>query len=158
MSLLEGSPFMGGGLLLGVWNQSLAAPRIVIANTLHIRASPALYRIMALLKCLKWLSGSESPLNGVMDGVVNRFGGEACSISSVKDEQSTQSISLHRASSVLPLSRRPRSWSFTSFPTSFACMNGGRSGRRLRCLERDWLTSSSAPKGRSPWLPCPWDR
>ncbi|CAL2259764.1 unnamed protein product [Prunus armeniaca] len=25
-------------------------------------------------------------------------------------------------------------------------------GRRLRCLERDWLTSSSVPKGRSPWL------
>ncbi|CAL2276687.1 unnamed protein product [Prunus armeniaca] len=109
---------------------------------------------MALLKCLKWLSGSESPLNGVMDGVVNRFGGGARSTSSVKGEQSTRSISLHRASSVLPLSQRPRSWSFTSFATSSA-RKVGVSGRRLWCLERDWLTSSSVPKGRSPWVLCP---
>ncbi|CAL8176008.1 unnamed protein product [Prunus armeniaca] len=61
-------------------------------------------RIMALLKCLRWLSGSESPLNEVMDGIVNRFGSGAHSTSSVKGEQSTRSISLRRASSVLPLS------------------------------------------------------
>ncbi|CAL8076661.1 unnamed protein product [Prunus armeniaca] len=61
-------------------------PTIVIPNTLHIRASSALYRIMALLKCLKWISRSKSPLNGVMDDVVNRFGGGACFTSSVKGE------------------------------------------------------------------------
>ncbi|XP_021810958.1 uncharacterized protein LOC110754223 [Prunus avium] len=43
---------------------------------------------MALLKCLKWLSGSESPLNRVMDGVVNRFGGAAHSTSSVDLDRS----------------------------------------------------------------------
>ncbi|CAL9019258.1 unnamed protein product [Prunus brigantina] len=112
---------------------------------------------MALLKCLKWLSGSESPLNGVMDGIVNCFGGRARSTSLVKGEQSTQSISLHRASSVLPLSRRPRSWSFTSFSTSSTCRVGVPC-RRFWCLELDRLTSSSIPKGRSPWVPCPWGR
>ncbi|CAL2266481.1 unnamed protein product [Prunus armeniaca] len=76
------------------------------------------------------------PFNEVMDGVVNRFGGGARSTSSVKGKQSTRSISLHRASSVLPLSRRPRSWSFTSFSTSSARRVESRA-ERLRCLERD---------------------
>ncbi|CAL9001823.1 unnamed protein product [Prunus brigantina] len=86
---------------------------------------------MALLKCLKWLSGSEFPLSGVMDGVVNRFDSGACSTSSVKGEQSTRSISLRMASSVLPLSWRPWSRSFTSFSISSAC-RAGDSVRRPR--------------------------
>ncbi|CAL8116157.1 unnamed protein product [Prunus armeniaca] len=36
---------------------------------------------MTLLKCFRWLSGSESPLKCVKEGVENRFGGAACSIS-----------------------------------------------------------------------------
>ncbi|CAL8168135.1 unnamed protein product [Prunus armeniaca] len=59
-------------------------PRKVIANALHISASSALWRIMTLLKCFRWLSGSESPLKCVNEGVENRFGGAACSISGVK--------------------------------------------------------------------------
>ncbi|CAL2256195.1 unnamed protein product [Prunus armeniaca] len=60
-------------------------------QTVECGTSPELFlaRIIVLLKCFKWLSGSESPLKGVMDGVVNRFGGAACSTSSVKGEEFT---------------------------------------------------------------------
>ncbi|CAL8133042.1 unnamed protein product [Prunus armeniaca] len=78
----------------------------VIMNTLHIRASSALYKIIALLKCFKWLSGSKFPLKCVMDDIVNCFRGVAYSTSSMKGEELTLSTSLRRASSVLSLSWR----------------------------------------------------
>ncbi|CAL8117010.1 unnamed protein product [Prunus armeniaca] len=63
---------------------------------------------MALLKCLKWLSGSESPLNGVMDGVVNRFGGGARSTSSGLVRSSFESETLELGWSLGPTSSVPR--------------------------------------------------
>ncbi|CAL9013900.1 unnamed protein product, partial [Prunus brigantina] len=89
----------------------------VITNTLHINASSALWRIMTLLKCFKWLSGSESPLKWINEGVKNRFGGAACSISTVKGVEFAWSISLRSASSKFPSVFKSRSWSFTSFST-----------------------------------------
>ncbi|CAL9024168.1 unnamed protein product [Prunus brigantina] len=71
-------------------------------------------KVMTLLKCIKWLSGLESPLKCVKEGVENHFGGAACSISAVNGEEFTLSTTLHRASSKSPPIFKSQSRLFTS--------------------------------------------
>ncbi|KAI5351747.1 hypothetical protein L3X38_004638 [Prunus dulcis] len=73
---------------------------------------------MTLPKCLRLLSGSESPLNGVMVCIENLIGRVAYSISSVNNEEFTWSTSLRTTSSKSPSTLRPWSRSFTSFSMS----------------------------------------
>ncbi|CAL2271239.1 unnamed protein product [Prunus armeniaca] len=54
------------------------------------------------LLLIRWLSGWESPLKSVKEGVENRFCGAACSISAGNGEEFTWSTSLRRASSKSP--------------------------------------------------------
>ncbi|KAI5334644.1 hypothetical protein L3X38_024777 [Prunus dulcis] len=113
--------------------KQVAKANEVITNTLHINASLNLYRIIALLKCLRWLSRSKTLLNG-------RIRGAASFILLMNGEEFTWSTFLRKASSKYPPTFKSRSQSFTSFSTSSAhsaCWGSSRCGCH-------WSTSSSA--------------
>ena len=57
-----------------LWNQARAGPLRLVGNTLHRRRSFLALRIIAWLKCIIWLYGSEEPSNMANGGMVKPWG------------------------------------------------------------------------------------
>ena len=58
-----------------LWNQARAGPFRLAGNTLHRRRSFPALRIIAWLKCIIWLYGSEEPSYMANGGMVKPWGG-----------------------------------------------------------------------------------